>query len=268
MICIDGQFLSPETADISSNRGFLYGDGFFESMRIREKIIAFEEYHQQRFLKSLTLLGFTNTEDLTNMFDDVYKLIDQLKIIDNGRIRASIYRKSSGLYTPADNKFGYIITGSSLENDYQLNEKGLTIDFYNEQFKMPGKYSEIKSLSSQLYVMAAMYAQKHHLDEVIICNHLSNGIEGNTSNIFIAKNGIIQTSPLSEGAVDGVFRRQLIDKLHRHTIKLEELPLTREIITNADEIWFCNAVRGLRWVEKLSNGTYTNTIAQKIFSLH
>ena len=268
MICIDGQFLTSDNTAISANRGFLYGDGFFESMRIRKRKIEFEDYHRQRFLKSLSLLGFTNTEDLTKMFDDVYRLIDRLNISDNGRIRASIYRKSSGLYAPAEHNFGYVISGSALETDYQLNEKGLTIAFYDDQFKMPGKYSEIKSLSSQLYVMASMYAQEHQLDEVIVCNHLSNGIEGNTSNLFIVKNNIIQTSPLSEGAVDGVFRRQLIDKINKEKLPYEEIPLTREMITGADEIWFCNAVRAIRWVEKLNNGTYSNAVAKNIVKLY
>jgi branched-chain amino acid aminotransferase len=268
MICIDGQFPSNDNEQLSGNRGFLYGDGFFESMRIRNRKIAFEDYHRHRFLKSLSLLGFKNHNDLDNMFNDVYKLVDALNITDNGRIRASIYRKSSGLYAPAEHTFGYVITGAALDSDYQLNDKGLTIAFYDDQFKMPGKYSEIKSLSSQLYVMASMYAQQNHLDEVIVCNHLSNGIEGNTSNLFIVKNNVILTSPLSEGAVDGVFRRQLIDKIIKENLPFKETPLTREMIIAADEIWFCNAVRAIRWVEKLNNGTYTNAVAKNIVKLY
>ncbi len=268
MICINGQFHSDDSVSISANRGFLYGDGFFESMRIRKGKIAFEYYHRQRFLKSLSLLGLSNEVDLSKIFDDIYTLIGRLNIVNNGKIRASIYRKSTGLYTPEEHDFGYVITGTLLDNDYLLNERGLTVDFYNDQFKMPGKYSEIKSLSSQLYVMASMHAQQYQLDELIICNHLSNGIEGNTSNLFIVKNNIIQTSPISEGAVDGVFRRQLIDKIIQQNIRFEELPLTREMITNSDEIWFCNTVRAIRWVEKLNYGTYTNAVAKNISSLY
>jgi branched-chain amino acid aminotransferase len=101
-----------------------------------------------------------------------------------------------------------------------------------------------------------------------VCNHLSNGIEGNTSNLFIVKNNVIKTSPLSEGAVDGVFRRQLIDKISNANLAFEEIPLTREMIIAADEIWFCNAVRAIRWVEKLNNGTYTNAVAKNIVKLY
>ena len=265
MICHNGNLLE---SDSFINRAMLFGDGFFESMRIHENKILLEEYHLQRIKLSCELLQLNCTNDfLQKLKSNIHHTISTNNLIEHARVRVSIYRGGGGLYASTSDEINYLITVNELDNFYQFPEQGLSIGFYHEQVKAAGKYSCIKSLSSQLYVMASIFAQQNNLDEVAILNHQRNCIEGNTSNLFTISNNIIYTSPVSDGCVDGVFRNFLISFLQKNKYDLKIQPVSQQDLLDADEIFFCNAVRGIRWVKNFGNKTYSNQITQSIFNL-
>ena len=265
MICHNGNLLE---SDSFINRAMLFGDGFFESMRIHENKILLEEYHLQRIKLSCELLQLNCTETfLQELKSNIHQTITANNLNEHTRVRLSIYRGGGGLYSSTSDEINYLITANELDDFYQFSEQGLSIDFYQEQVKAAGKYSGIKSLSSQLYVMASIYAQQNNLDEVIILNHQQNCIEGNTSNLFTISNNIIYLSPVSDGCVDGVFRNFLISVLQKNNYDLKIQHISQQDLLDADEIFFCNAVRGIRWVKSLGNKTYSSQITKSIFNL-
>jgi len=265
MICVNGAFA--ESSSIV-NRATLYGDGFFESMRIHKNEILLEEFHLQRIKQSSELLQLNCTETfLQELKSNIHQTVTANQLKDHARVRVSIYRSGTGLYASTSNEINYLISANELDNFYNLSANGLNIHFYEDQVKSAGKYSCIKSLSSQLYVMASIYAQQHNFDEVVILNHHQNCIEGNTSNLFTISNNTIYTPPVSDGCVDGVFKNFLITILQKNNFKLEIQSISEKDLLNADEIFFCNAVRGIRWVNNLGNKTYHNSITQSIFDL-
>lgn len=265
MICLNGNFTDSEAA---INRAMLFGDGFFESMRIQKNEILLEEFHLQRIKISCELLQLNCTETfLQEIKSNIHQTITTNQFNDHARVRVSIYRAGTGLYASTSNEINYLIFANALDNFYHLADKGLNIHFYEEQVKAAGKYSCIKSLSSQLYVMASIYAQQHNFDEVVILNHHQNCIEGNTSNLFIIKNNCIYTPPVSDGCVDGVFKNFLIALLQKNNFKIEIRSISQKDLINADEVLFCNAVRGIRWVNNLGAKTFSHNITQSIFDL-
>jgi branched-chain amino acid aminotransferase len=265
MICINGSFTDSEAA---INRAMLFGDGFFESMRIQKNEILLEEFHLQRIKISCELLQLNCTETFVQeLKSNIFQTIATNQLNDHARVRVSIYRDGAGLYASSSNDLNYLITADELDSFYQFSDIGLSIGIFEEQVKSPGKYSCIKSLSSQLYVMASIYAQLHNFDEVVILNHHQNCIEGNTSNLFIIKNNCIYTPPVSDGCVDGVFKNFLIALIQKNNFQLEIESISQQDLLNADEVFFCNAVRGIRWVNNLGNKTYDNQTTQTIFNL-
>ncbi len=265
MICLNGNFIESDNA---INRALLFGDGFFESMRIHKSEILLEEFHLQRIKSSCELLQLKCTETfLQELKSNIHQALSANNLNKLARVRVNIYRGGGGLYASTSDEINYLITANELVDFYQFSEQGLSINIYNEQVKAAGKYSCIKSLSSQLYVMASIYAQQNNLDEVIILNHQQNCIEGNTSNLFSISNNTIYTSPVSDGCVDGVFRNFLISLLQKNNFNLKIQSISQQDLLHADEIFFCNAVRGIRWVNNLGNKTYTNQITKTIFNL-
>ena len=178
-----------------------------------------------------------------------------------------LFRSGGGLYASNSNEINYLITASELESFYQFSDKGISIGIFEEQLKSPGKYSCIKSLSSQLYVMASIYAQQNNFDEVVILNHEGNCIEGNTSNLFLIKDDSIVTPPITDGCVDGVFRNYLIDLLQKENYNVKIESISHDRIANADELFFCNAIKGIRWTQSIEGNNYQNKKTKDIYDL-
>ena len=69
--------------------------------------------------------------------------------------------------------------------------------------------------------------------------------EGAISNLFIEKAGKLLTPPVECGLLPGVYRRHLLET----RANTEEHVLHPEDLQQADAVYLCNAVRGLRRVE-------------------
>ena len=76
-------------------------------------------------------------------------------------------------------------------------------------------------------------------DEVLFCNECDELVEGARSNIFIERDGMLLTPPLSSGALDGRLRAELIA-----TGRAREAVLTPDDLKDAT-IYFGNSLRGL-----------------------
>jgi branched-chain amino acid aminotransferase len=74
----------------------------------------------------------------------------------------------------------------------------------------------------------------------------------------VVKNGTLYTSPISDGCVDGVMRKQILDIAAQNKILTFEQTLTVHTLTNGDEVFLTNAIKGIQWVGQFKNKFYTN----------
>ena len=77
-------------------------------------------------------------------------------------------------------------------------------------------------------------------DEVIFLNNKNEICEGSYTSIFIKKNGVLVTPPLSSGLLPGILRADLLEKKQA----IEGI-LTITDIIEADEVFLGNSLRGL-----------------------
>jgi para-aminobenzoate synthetase/4-amino-4-deoxychorismate lyase len=75
-------------------------------------------------------------------------------------------------------------------------------------------------------------------DEIVFLNRRGEVAEGSRSNVFVARDGVLLTPPLSSGALDGVLRRALIEEG-----RCREAVLLPEDL--AGEAYLGNSLRGL-----------------------
>jgi len=155
------------------------------------------------------------------------------------RVKLVFYRDSAGTYLPQTDNMQFHI----MISPYQPNtNEFVSCGIYHEAYKSVNVWSGIKSTSALLYVMAGKFMKSHQLDELIILNEFGRVCEGLTSNIFLEKEGIFYTPPLSEGCIDGVHRQSLILDKSKRIIVEKELTLD-ELKTG--QIYFSNSIRGL-----------------------
>ncbi|HRG02352.1 MAG TPA: aminotransferase class IV [Bacteroidia bacterium] len=250
-----------EPAISFSNRAFRYGDSVFESIRYTNGKIMFLADHVKRIKLSMTTLRMNVPAEFTtgNIEQLIFHLLEQNNIKQDARIRLTVFRNEGGFYTPETNDISFLIESEVLENTgYQLNQKGLWVDVYAEIKKQVNKISNIKTGSALLYVMAGITKTSLRLDDCLLVNDNGNIIESISSNIFVVKNGTLYTAPISDGCVDGVMRKQILTIAAQHKILTFEQPLTVHTLTNGDEVFLTNAIKGIQWVGQFKNKFYTN----------
>ena len=76
------------------------------------------------------------------------------------------------------------------------------------------------------------------VDEILFLNERGELVEGARTNIFVARDGVLLTPPLSAGALDGVLRRALLAEG-----RAVEATLTPDDLN--DEFYLGNSLRGL-----------------------
>ncbi len=102
-----------------------------------------------------------------------------------------------------------------------------------------------KTTQRALYQMSYLQTADKNFDELLFLNERDEVTEGTISNIFIEKDGRMFTPPVECGLLPGVYRRYLLETRPN----IEERVLTLDDLRNADAVYICNAVRGLRKVQ-------------------
>jgi len=265
------QFIPSGQAILTSeNRGFRYGDGIFESMRMSGGKLKFPELHADRLQAGMNALKM----DGGILFDAYFlkqktaELCKKNKLRENVRFRLSIYREGDGLYTPESNKCGYVLEALAMsEANYELNKKGLIIDVYDEIAKPVNKLSNYKTSNSLLYVMAGLHKKQNRLDEAFILNQHGFLCESISSNVFVVYDKQIYTPALSEGCVAGVMRNVVMQMAKSNNISIIEAQINPEVLKEADEVFITNATSGIRWVMGYGRKRYFNEVTKSLAQL-
>jgi branched-chain amino acid aminotransferase len=252
-------------------RAVRFADGLFETMRAFALEIPLLSLHYRRLIKGMTLLGMEthNFPSEKQLADNIARLIKSNKHFNGARVRLSVYRKGDGLYTPETNSVDYYIETFSLSsNEFQLNTKGKTIDVYTEMVKPVHPLFSFKSSQSQLYILASLWAKQQSLDDAVLMNPNGNLVEATSSNFFMVMENKLYTPPLSDGCMEGVMRKAMIDTyIPALGMAFSEQSLTPDMLLSADEIFLTDAVHGVQWVLAYKNRRFFNKISKAIIEL-
>ncbi|HLX90819.1 MAG TPA: aminotransferase class IV [Puia sp.] len=254
----------------STNRGFRYGDGLFESIRVTEGNMPLRDFHFDRLFSSMAMLGFDSPPDFSRntLLSRILDLCQRNNCHDACRVRLIVFRGAGTMNDVQDNLANYIIQAEELpEKQLRMNDAGLELDLFSGIRKTCDSFSSIKSNNYMLFSLAARQARLRNLDDAFILNIHDRLCEATVSNVFAIRDKTIYTPPLSEGCIAGVMRRWVQELLRKQNILCRETPLTVEMIKQCDEIFLTNAIFGIRWVGRFREITYGNGMTREIFAL-
>lgn len=268
-ICFNGKIIpADEPVLLASNRGYRYGDGLFETMKVAEGKILLSDHHFERLFAGLALLQF----EIPRLFlrqkteDEILSLCKKNNCEGLARVRLSVFRGNGGLYDE-DKGLQYLIECWPLtESVSKLNENGLVIDVFPGAEKSCDKFSNLKSANFLPYSMAALYAKEKKLNDCLVLNTTGGIADSTIANLFIIKNAIVITPGLEEGCVNGVMRQYLLKKLQAADYAVQEATLSVNDIIAADEVFLTNAIHGIRWVRQFRDMSYSNVKTVEIYN--
>lgn len=269
MINFNGKILD-ESDQLSNNRGFLYGDAVFETLKIVNNKILFWEDHYFRLMSSMRIIRLDIPETYTPEFlkENIIKIHQKKSLTGNSRVRITVFRYSSGKYRPESNTSSFIISSEELkESNYILNNGDYKVDLFKDFYLDNQLISSIKSNNKIINVVASIYSNENGLKNCILLNKDKMVVEFINSNIFTVNQGKIYTPKLSSGCLNGVMRKNLINILRLNSFEVFEEDISTFDLTKSDEIFGTNIIQGLFSVTNYRNKYYSNSISLKILKL-
>jgi len=269
-IFINGRLIIENKAKIHvRDRGFLYGDGLFETLRSYKGFIFMLDAHLQRLFHSLKVLKYNIYFDKEYIEDAVNKTVKKnnlsagdtyIKII----VTRGIHRGE--LHFDKYYKPNLIIIADSLipypEDDYT---KGINIISSSIIRQATGSpiYSH-KLLNYFENIFAKDEAHYNGAQEAIFLTRDHLVLEGASSNIFYIKRNMLYTPPLTQNILPGITREVVIDICNENRIKVRQKKIHYRDIIEADEVFKTSSVAGIVPVRKIDRFIITREIPGKI----
>ena len=257
---------SKETHLSPMNRGLLYGDGVFETLKVVNSKILFWEDHYFRLMASMRILRMEIPMEFTPEYLEKQLLdtINACGLSDTpARIRITVYRKDGGTYLPEHRGVGYYIYAKEISTPfYTLSDAPYEVELYKDHYVNADILSTLKTTNKVLHVTGSIFAEENGYDNCLLLNNKKNIVEALQGNLFLVKGTHIKTPPLEDGCLRGIIRKQLLTilpLLEEYTF--EEASISPFELQKADELFITNAIKGIQPITKYRKKVYASEVA-------
>lgn len=238
-IWLDGELVDESSAKISVfDHGLLYGDGVFEGIRFYNRRIFRLEEHIKRLFDSARAIVL----DLPWTQEEVCRFTVETVAangLDDGYIRLVVTRGAGGLgLNPylCKRPSMFIIASTISLYPTEHYENGLSVITCATRRPAPAALMpQVKSLNYLNNVMAKIEAIQAGALEAVMLNEQGYIAECTGDNLFLIRDGVLYTPLVSDGALDGITRRVILELAADLGISVVERSLTRYDVFVADE---------------------------------
>lgn len=260
MIFFNDKFIKNEDAFIATNdRGFLFGDGIFDTCAARYGKIYGLEAHIQRLKNHAEILQLPQFPPDNFLRENILKMIEINQLQDSPliSIRTTFTRGTNhprGIVpAPAEIGTPTLIIQANIAPIIDTPAHLLTTDIRRNE---GSPISRIKSLNYADAVLARLLAQKNNVDDILFLNNKGHVCCTSIANIFIIRDNKIFTPPLSDGVMDGTIRQTILDLAQKNNMSCNEQSLLYEDIIKADAVFISNSLILMRPVASLDGHEY------------
>jgi len=239
LIYVDGKIVPKEDAKVSVfDHGFLYGDGIFEGIRVYNGNVFRLEEHVERLYESAKTIALEiplTSEELTQATLDTVAA----NRMRDAYIRLVISRGPGDLGIDPYNcpkPSVVIIVGSITLYPEELYGTGIAL-VTSSVPRIPTQCLDprIKSLNYLNNIMAKIEARQVGALEALMLNFNGRVAECTADNIFMFKNGELETPDLMQGALGGITRAAVLELAAAAGIPACETVLGLHDFYNSDE---------------------------------
>ena len=268
MINFNGTLAVDDSNLLINNRGFLYGDAVFETVKIVNSKILFLEDHYFRLMSSMRVVRMEIPMNFTLEFleEQILDLANSKKVSDSARARITVFRNDGGYYLPMSNSVSYLISVESLDNQqYLMNQNPYQVELFTDFYITKHLLSSIKTTNKIINVTASIFANENGFDNCLLLNDAKNVVEALQGNLFMLSGNKLITPPISEGCLNGVMRKQIIHLAQ----KIENIEVVEEIISpfdlqKSEELFITNVIKGIQPITKYRKKEYSTALASKL----
>ncbi len=238
------------------DRGFQYGDGLFETIKLAGGVLEFWNRHMARLLAGCARLRIP-APDPALLRSEAQKLCAGTA---RGVIKIVVTRGAGGRgYRPPEPANPNRIVAFFPAPDYpeSFAAEGVRIRFCQIRLSDQPLLAGLKHLNRLEQVLARGEWSDDGIQEGLMLDREDSIIEGTMTNLFIARDGILHTPDLSHSGVDGVLRGVVMDLARYLGIKTSVRRIGRNELDAADEIFLTNSIIGIWPVREIDGRAYS-----------
>ncbi len=268
MVNFNGNIQESSLISIENNRGFLFGDSVFETIKVMDNKVLFLEDHYFRLMASMRICRMEIPMNFTMEYfeSQIVTLISSLEKSNSYRVRFSVYRESEGFYLPKSRNVQFIVTASPLSSDlYSIEKVSYEVELYKDFYIQKQLLSTLKTNNKMLQIAGSIFAEENGYDNCLVLNNDKNVAEALQSNLFMKTGNVVVTPPVSDGCLNGIMRKQTLEILKKmEGIEVKEISISPFDLQKADELFLTNVIFGIQPITKYRKKEYTTEFASEV----
>lgn len=254
-VYLNGDYLEQKSANISvSDRGFIFGDGIYEVIRVVDNRLFKEEEHLRRMDEGLHALGINLDSSQRSAIREISRELLSRNGLQKGE--ATIYLQiTRGAALPRTHTFPdppvkptvYLTTGSFTPHT-QLHESGVDVITLAD---VRWTRCNLKTVNLLPNTLAKQKAKDAGVNSAVL---IRDGVitESPNANIFAVKEGELFTFPVSNYILDGITRNVVIDIAGDAGILVSYYPVREEDLFDLDELFFSGTTTDIQPVIEIN----------------
>lgn len=250
-VIINDQIVNKEEARIDFNdRGYHFGDGIYEVIRVINGVLFTAEEHLERFYNSAKKINMEIPYTKNKVKGLVQSLVSANEV-NTGIVYFQLTRGSAirtHEFPINGTKPNFTAFTTNVDVPKKEHEKGVEVIIAKD---IRWLRCDIKSLNLLPNVLAKQEAAAKGYYEAIFQR---DGIvtEASSANVFIIKNGIIYTHPATNLILNGITRQVVISLCKEHGLQLTEAEFTVDDLMIADEVFITSSTADVMPVIKIN----------------
>lgn len=248
---VDGR---PVAAVGVGNRGLAYGDGLFETIRVRHGRLTLPDRHLARLALGCERLGLT--VDLTAVRDE---LLAYAAAVEDGVVKLVVTRGEGARGYAADPEAPaqrILQAGPLPAYPAQRQTEGVALHPCSVRLAEQPVLAGLKHLNRLEQVLARAEWQGSELAEGLMRDTSGRVIEGVFSNLFLVQGDTLMTPALTRCGVAGTLRAEFLayEAAQGRAVRVEDISLVQ--LAAASEAFLCNSVYGIWPVRRCGELTW------------
>jgi len=246
-VFLNGKFVPAHEAVVPVNdRGFMYGDGLFETTRIVGGRAFRMAQHLERMVRGADYLKIPLPYPPKEIQKFVAQLVE-LNSMPEGVLRITLTRGSGERgYTPAMSEKPFLVM--TLHPLPPMPAEGpLQWSMITSSYHVPasGAISSFKTTSKILHVFARIEAHERGADEALLLNTNGEVAETAGGNIFWVYQNSICTVPTGRGVLPGITRAVVLEICQSLGLETNKRVIKPQHLRNAEGIFVSQSVLGI-----------------------
>jgi branched-chain amino acid aminotransferase len=249
LVCLfEGRYVPLAEANVSiMTHAFMYGTAVFEGIRAYWNAEQGQLYalkvraHMERIRNSCKIMLMDDVPSVDQLASEVVEVLRRNEFREDAYIRPSFYKSTQAIGVKLhglDHRYYILAIPFGEYVDTNVGVKVGTVSW--RRTSDPAIPSRAKIVGS--YVNPAFSkteAMLNGFDEALVLSGDGHISEGSAENIFVIRDGVLATPPVSDDILEGITRAGIMEICEELGLRVVERSIDRSEIYVADEAFFC-----------------------------